>query len=242
MTRDNVHGVPLIGAPEVWDGLNGYHGEGIKVAIIDTGIDYTHADFGGPGTVAAYEAAHGDRDRSRPTRPGSAARRPRSRAASTWSATATTPTRPARTTSPFRTRTPTRWTATATAPTWPARRPASASLATARPTPARYNDSTVSGHTLERRPGRRPQGRPVRDPGVRLRGLDRRGRRRHRVGGRPRHGRHQHVPRFAVRQPPTTRRGGRGQRRQGRRHRRGLGRQRGSEPVHHRISGLGQPA
>jgi len=57
LSMDNVHGVPLIGAPEVWDGLNGFHGEGIKVAIIDTGIDYTHADFGGPGTVAAYQAA-----------------------------------------------------------------------------------------------------------------------------------------------------------------------------------------
>src|SRR5690242_16734557 len=58
MTPDNVRGVPLIGAPEVWDGLNGLHGEGIKVAVIDTGIDWTHADFGGPGTAAAYAAAH----------------------------------------------------------------------------------------------------------------------------------------------------------------------------------------
>ena len=48
-----MHGVPLIGAPEVWAGVDGVHGEGIKVAVIDTGIDYTHADFGGPGTAAA---------------------------------------------------------------------------------------------------------------------------------------------------------------------------------------------
>jgi subtilisin family serine protease len=54
--QDNVHGVPLIGAPAVWQNL-GLHGEGIKVAIIDTGIDYTHANFGGPGTAAAYQAA-----------------------------------------------------------------------------------------------------------------------------------------------------------------------------------------
>ncbi len=54
---DNIHGVPLIGAPQVWDGLDGLHGEGVKIAIIDTGIDYTHADFGGPGTAAAYQAA-----------------------------------------------------------------------------------------------------------------------------------------------------------------------------------------
>src|SRR5262249_21636413 len=54
---DNVHGVPLIGGPEVWGGVPGRHGEGIKIADIDTGIDYTHADFGGPGTTAAYQAA-----------------------------------------------------------------------------------------------------------------------------------------------------------------------------------------
>jgi subtilisin family serine protease len=55
--RNNVHGVPVIGTPAVWQSL-GIHGEGIKVGIIDTGIDYTHANFGGPGTTAAYEAAH----------------------------------------------------------------------------------------------------------------------------------------------------------------------------------------
>ncbi|HEY1281562.1 MAG TPA: hypothetical protein VGF22_17920, partial [Acidimicrobiales bacterium] len=54
---DNVHGVPLIGAPQVWDGVNGLHGEGIKIADIDTGIDYTHADLAGPGTVQAYQDA-----------------------------------------------------------------------------------------------------------------------------------------------------------------------------------------
>ncbi|RNL79974.1 S8 family peptidase [Nocardioides marmorisolisilvae] len=54
---DNIHGVPLIGAPAAWDGVNGFNGTGIKIGIIDTGIDYTHADFGGPGTVSAYQAA-----------------------------------------------------------------------------------------------------------------------------------------------------------------------------------------
>ncbi|HTR58436.1 MAG TPA: S8 family serine peptidase [Casimicrobiaceae bacterium] len=54
----NIHGIPLIGAPAVWDGPNGLHGEGVKIAIIDTGIDYTHANFGGPGTPADYTAAH----------------------------------------------------------------------------------------------------------------------------------------------------------------------------------------
>ena len=58
MERDNVRGVPMIGAPGVWDGVPGLHGEGIKIAVIDTGIDYTHANFGGPGTTAAYNAAN----------------------------------------------------------------------------------------------------------------------------------------------------------------------------------------
>jgi len=55
---DNTRGVSLIGAPAAWDGVNGYHGEKIKIAVIDTGIDYTHANFGGPGTIAAYNAAN----------------------------------------------------------------------------------------------------------------------------------------------------------------------------------------
>jgi subtilisin family serine protease len=58
MKPDNTRGVPLIGAPAVWDGVAGLHGENIKIAVIDTGIDYTHADFGGPGTPQAYAAAH----------------------------------------------------------------------------------------------------------------------------------------------------------------------------------------
>ena len=57
MKPDNLRGVPLIGTPAVWQNL-GLHGEGVKIAIIDTGIDYTHANFGGPGTAAAYAAAH----------------------------------------------------------------------------------------------------------------------------------------------------------------------------------------
>jgi minor extracellular serine protease Vpr len=57
VTPSNTRGIPYIGAPLAWDGLNGFHGEGIKIGIIDTGIDYTHADFGGPGTVAAWNQA-----------------------------------------------------------------------------------------------------------------------------------------------------------------------------------------
>jgi minor extracellular serine protease Vpr len=54
---NNAVSVPFIGAPEVWQGVPGFRGEHIKIAIIDTGIDYTHANFGGPGTVAAFAAA-----------------------------------------------------------------------------------------------------------------------------------------------------------------------------------------
>jgi len=54
---NNQVSVPFIGAPGVWGGLPGFRGEGVKIAIVDTGIDYTHADFGGPGTVDAFNAA-----------------------------------------------------------------------------------------------------------------------------------------------------------------------------------------
>lgn len=56
MKPSNVRSIPFIGAPAVWQNL-GLRGEHIKVGIIDTGIDYTHANFGGPGTIAAYDAA-----------------------------------------------------------------------------------------------------------------------------------------------------------------------------------------
>jgi minor extracellular serine protease Vpr len=54
---ENATSVPYIGAPTVWSAPTNYRGEGIKIGVIDTGIDYTHANFNGPGTVAAYAAA-----------------------------------------------------------------------------------------------------------------------------------------------------------------------------------------
>lgn len=54
---DNVHGVPLVGGPAVWGGVPGLAGEHIKIADIDTGIDYTHADFGGSGNPLDYTTA-----------------------------------------------------------------------------------------------------------------------------------------------------------------------------------------
>jgi minor extracellular serine protease Vpr len=51
---DNVDSVPWIGAPAVWSSLG--RGEGVKVGIIDSGIDYTHATFGGSGSPADHAA------------------------------------------------------------------------------------------------------------------------------------------------------------------------------------------
>jgi subtilisin family serine protease len=47
--------VPLIRATQVMEEL-GLDGTGMTIAIIDSGVDYTHAAFGGPGTVEAYES------------------------------------------------------------------------------------------------------------------------------------------------------------------------------------------
>lgn len=55
--RENARSVPFIGAPAAWGGVPGLTGAHVKVGVIDTGIDYTHADFGGPGTVEAFTAA-----------------------------------------------------------------------------------------------------------------------------------------------------------------------------------------
>lgn len=49
--------VPYIGAKAVQN--LGYDGTGITVAVLDSGIDYMHRNFGGPGTIAAYQAAYG---------------------------------------------------------------------------------------------------------------------------------------------------------------------------------------
>ena len=63
--------VPLIGAPQVWNMVDsgGHHitGLGIRVAIIDTGIDYTHPDLGngfgvGHRVIGGYDFVNNDGD------------------------------------------------------------------------------------------------------------------------------------------------------------------------------------
>ncbi len=66
----NAVTVPLTGAPESWQ-TTGETGEGVTIGVIDTGIDYTHADFGGPGTIGAYNAALAT-DTKTPTYPDTA--------------------------------------------------------------------------------------------------------------------------------------------------------------------------
>ncbi|MFG1702610.1 S8 family serine peptidase [Nonomuraea sp. M3C6] len=55
---DNTAAVPYIGAPQTWQDLH-KTGTGVKVAVIDTGIDYTHANFGGSGNPADFEGNDG---------------------------------------------------------------------------------------------------------------------------------------------------------------------------------------
>src|SRR5262245_57826884 len=54
---DLTETVPYIGAAAL-QGAGGT-GAGVRVAVIDSGVDYTHANLGGAGTVAAYTAAYG---------------------------------------------------------------------------------------------------------------------------------------------------------------------------------------
>ena len=51
---DNTYSVPWVEAPKVWE--NSGDGEGMTIAIIDSGIDYLHANFGGDGSADAFAA------------------------------------------------------------------------------------------------------------------------------------------------------------------------------------------
>ncbi|QFZ16416.1 S8 family peptidase [Saccharothrix syringae] len=60
----NASAAQLTGVDRVWRDT-GHRGEGMRIGVVDTGIDYTHADFGGPGTTAAHDAV----DRTAPWTP-----------------------------------------------------------------------------------------------------------------------------------------------------------------------------
>jgi subtilisin family serine protease len=52
----NANTANLVKALQTWK-FAGDTGKGVTIGVIDTGLDYTHADFGGKGTAAAYDTA-----------------------------------------------------------------------------------------------------------------------------------------------------------------------------------------
>ena len=59
-TRDLAETVPYIGAAAAQTA--GKDGAGVRVAVLDSGVDFTHRNLGGPGTVADYNTCYAQRD------------------------------------------------------------------------------------------------------------------------------------------------------------------------------------
>ena len=81
--------VPYIGATEVHD--LGFDGTGVTVAVLDSGIDYMHAEFGGSGDRGRLRRQRPVHHRGRAPSP----RRRSSAATTSWAATGTAPAGPA---------------------------------------------------------------------------------------------------------------------------------------------------
>lgn len=59
--RSLASAVPFVGADQLWNAAGvAATGKGVRIGVVDTGIDYTHADFGGPGDPQVYK----DNDRT----------------------------------------------------------------------------------------------------------------------------------------------------------------------------------
>lgn len=60
----NSSSVPFLGTPTVWANTIGLpaaaDGTGIRIGVIDTGVDYMHGQFGGTGVLADYQAEAAD--------------------------------------------------------------------------------------------------------------------------------------------------------------------------------------
>lgn len=60
----NRTSVPFVGAPALWGSTApvpaGLTGEGVRIGVVDTGIDYLHGGFGGSGLLADYQQAAAD--------------------------------------------------------------------------------------------------------------------------------------------------------------------------------------
>jgi len=50
------YAVPFQGGAAAWQDT-GFLGEGVVIAVVDSGVDYMHSSMGGPGTVEAFEEA-----------------------------------------------------------------------------------------------------------------------------------------------------------------------------------------